>query len=388
MTTTSRREALDPDALAALEDQRDFLLRSLDDLEAEHAAGDIDEHDYETLRDDYTARAATVLRAIERRNAARAAARPPRRTQRVIAAGAVVVLVGVLAGLFVAQSSGRRAPGEGITGGVDSARSVLAEADQLLAEGEVDEAIARYQDARELDPTNLDVLRHLATAQLQSGDVDAAIATYDDALEIDAGDVESLAYQGSLFHRQGETERALEQLDRAIALDPTFIDAWSFKLAVLEDDGRLDDGLPEITRLAEEGDEDIALAVAEQVATILDPVPVLKVYDAVIEGDPDNAIALTYRGWLGSSGVLSGEPSPERDLILDVGLEFLDRAIEADPDLADPHVFRAIVLHRLGRDDEAADALRAFDATDPPAEMQALVEQFGLRDELGVEAPN
>ena len=31
---------------AALEDQRDFLLRSLEDLEREHAAGDVDEHDY------------------------------------------------------------------------------------------------------------------------------------------------------------------------------------------------------------------------------------------------------------------------------------------------------------------------------------------------------
>ena len=39
---------LDPDELAALEEQRDFLLRSLDDLEREHDAGDIDEHDYQT----------------------------------------------------------------------------------------------------------------------------------------------------------------------------------------------------------------------------------------------------------------------------------------------------------------------------------------------------
>ena len=36
----------DPDAYAALEEQRDFLLRSLDDLERERAAGDIDEDDY------------------------------------------------------------------------------------------------------------------------------------------------------------------------------------------------------------------------------------------------------------------------------------------------------------------------------------------------------
>ena len=48
-----------------LEEEREFLLRSLDDLEREHDAGDIDEADYHTLKDDYTRRAVTVLRAIE-----------------------------------------------------------------------------------------------------------------------------------------------------------------------------------------------------------------------------------------------------------------------------------------------------------------------------------
>ncbi len=47
-----------------LEEERDFLLRSLEDLEAEHQAGDLDDGDYVTLKDDYTARAARVLRAL------------------------------------------------------------------------------------------------------------------------------------------------------------------------------------------------------------------------------------------------------------------------------------------------------------------------------------
>ena len=55
---TSRRR-LDPDRLVAMEEERDFLLRSLDDLDAEHRAGDLDDHDYDELRDDYTVRAAT-----------------------------------------------------------------------------------------------------------------------------------------------------------------------------------------------------------------------------------------------------------------------------------------------------------------------------------------
>ncbi len=45
------------------DEQVEFLLGSLRDLEAERAAGDIDEQDYSTLKDDYTVRAAAALRA-------------------------------------------------------------------------------------------------------------------------------------------------------------------------------------------------------------------------------------------------------------------------------------------------------------------------------------
>lgn len=48
-----------------LEEEREFFLRSLRDLEEEWAAGDIDEVDYRALRDDYTARAAEVIRRLE-----------------------------------------------------------------------------------------------------------------------------------------------------------------------------------------------------------------------------------------------------------------------------------------------------------------------------------
>src|SRR4051794_35217879 len=77
-TVTKRAPALDPDELAALEEQRDFLLASIVDLDREHDAGDLEDDDYRTLKDDYTARAAEVLRAIDERHAAFADAKRPR----------------------------------------------------------------------------------------------------------------------------------------------------------------------------------------------------------------------------------------------------------------------------------------------------------------------
>ncbi len=122
VTAPARASAhLDPDELAALEEQRQFLLRSLDDLEAEKDAGDLDDADYEALKDDYTARAAEVLRALDEQRQAFAQARRPQKRGRLVAIAAAVLVVALGAGFLVANTSGQRRPGDTISGGVTTA---------------------------------------------------------------------------------------------------------------------------------------------------------------------------------------------------------------------------------------------------------------------------
>ena len=109
---------LDPDELAHLEEQRDFLLRSLEDLEREHDAGDLDDTDYEHLSDDYTARAAETLRAIKERRAAFESAKRPPNPRRTLVAGSAVLVFAVAAGIAVAASVGARQPGGVSSGGI------------------------------------------------------------------------------------------------------------------------------------------------------------------------------------------------------------------------------------------------------------------------------
>jgi tetratricopeptide (TPR) repeat protein len=109
---------LDPDELAALEEQRDFLLASLADLDREHAAGDLDDADHAALRDEYTARAAEVLRAIEQQRSAFAEARRPRSLRRTVGLSAAVVVFALLAGVVAANAMGARKAGESASGGV------------------------------------------------------------------------------------------------------------------------------------------------------------------------------------------------------------------------------------------------------------------------------
>src|SRR5215471_13175813 len=103
-----------------LEAERDFLLKSLDDLELEHESGGIDDESYESLHDDYTARAAAVIRAMRDGVDARPAPvrRPPAKRRAAVIAG--VVAFALVVGVVLASAAGIRLPGQTITGNAQS----------------------------------------------------------------------------------------------------------------------------------------------------------------------------------------------------------------------------------------------------------------------------
>lgn len=223
-SASARRRELDPDALAALEEERDFLLRSLEDLEREHAAGDVDDSDFEELKDDYTARAAAVIRAIEDRTAAVKSLRPQRNWQRTALGLVLVGLLAVGASWLVFRNAGTRAPGQGLTGDIRQDSSNLI----LQAQGLTGQAQASLQAG---DSTK-------ALKQFES-----AVQAYDKALEISPENVQAMTYRGWVLHTialsselsvAADLDRqALEYLDEAIAIDPLYSDARVFR-AILE----------------------------------------------------------------------------------------------------------------------------------------------------------
>jgi hypothetical protein len=100
----------------ALEAERDFLLRSLDDLDDERAAGNVDAGTYRELHDDYTARAAAVIRSLDD-GTALAVPEPARASMRrraLTAAG--IVAFAIVAAVLLSHAVGQRRPGQTITG--------------------------------------------------------------------------------------------------------------------------------------------------------------------------------------------------------------------------------------------------------------------------------
>src|SRR5581483_2694021 len=111
----------------ASDDEQDFIRRSLADLDAERAAGDIDERDYEELRAAYIARS--------HRQQARSATPGARKNRRApyVIFGAIAG-VGILVGVLLAHNAGTRLPGDNITGQTPTspAAKLDAEAQQQI----------------------------------------------------------------------------------------------------------------------------------------------------------------------------------------------------------------------------------------------------------------
>ncbi len=204
------------------------MLGSLRDLEAEHGAGDVDDRDYASLKDDYTARAAATIRAIETEQVSRRRAEQPRSRRRRILAGALVVLFSVGAGVLVAQWSGTRTSGDSITGGIrGDTRDELLQARQEAADGQYLDAVKEYGQVLQLDPANTEALAYrgwmlrlvaLSASGSQQSQLRAeALASLQEALRTNPTDPTSLVFLSVLLGDLGRPGDALAELAKVPA---------------------------------------------------------------------------------------------------------------------------------------------------------------------------
>jgi tetratricopeptide (TPR) repeat protein len=221
---------VNPDDLADLEEQRTFLVRSLDDLERELAAGDIDALDASTLRDDYTHRLAEVQRAIETGRVAIAEQAPPGRLGRRLVGAVLVVALAGGSGLFVANVAGSRRPGDAITGNITERNfdGLLTQAAQAAQDGRFADALENYDTVLDQDPTNVEALSEkgllLASLALPSKRptlLDEGEKLVRQAIEVEPDLARPRFYLGLVRQLRDDTDGALAAFDDALARDPS-----------------------------------------------------------------------------------------------------------------------------------------------------------------------
>ena len=219
-------------------DDRSFLERSIADLDAEHAAGDLSDDDHRDLKARYEAKLAALDADAPRlREQSEKVARG--RGRSIVVTVVIVLAVGVGGGFAVARWSGARKPGETVTGTVPSTSAQkLAQAAQLATDGKVLEALK----------------------------------VYDGVLKENPRDVRALTYKGWLLRNVGVesnepalAKQGVDYLEQATELDPRFAEAWLFRgIVYLRDDGDparatealktalASDPIPEVSRAARE----------------------------------------------------------------------------------------------------------------------------------------
>ncbi|HLU43120.1 MAG TPA: tetratricopeptide repeat protein [Microthrixaceae bacterium] len=376
--STRERDRLDPDELALLEEERDHLLASLEDLEREYAAGDLDEVDFVALRDDYTVRAAEVLDAIEhRRRVLHEARQPPNRTRQVLVAVAVLAFA-VVAGVLVARSSGQRGDGA-ITGGTGDLRTQLATCRSTSLrdpEAGIDCYDAILADA----PDHLEALTYQGWAMIRADRVREGAANFERVVELDPDYPDVRVFRAVVAARAGDHATAAAEIDRFYRTGPPPAAVQVLRTQGLEREVFLEllDGdaracWVEAAGAVEPGEETDEEDGAATAAGFLGALGTC--LDGVLEGRPDAVDALVSRAYaLLAAG--SGE--------LDEGAAFVERALAADPDDPDALLLRASIAVADERPDDArADLERLEGLPRPrisflvggPEELRTLLEE-------------
>lgn len=219
------------DVLLHLHEQRDFLLRSLEDLEREHEAGDLDDEDYEALKDDYTARAAAAIRAIDAHRAVDTTvdrAGNGRRTALILVGIAAFALV---AGIAVASSLGARKPGETSSGGIQVEQTASQRANACIPKMQTAppaESIECFKAVIDDDPQNAVALTWLGwdlslhAPEGEPGQLLQATAgkLLDRAVKADPDYSYARAFRAVIAYRQGDAAAARRYLREFEANDP------------------------------------------------------------------------------------------------------------------------------------------------------------------------
>jgi hypothetical protein len=241
-------------------EERDDLLRSLEDLEREFAAGDIAEVDLQRLRNDYISRTATLTKRIDRlddvevgRSTKHTGMKGLRRrlgrsrTRRTLVAVTSVWVIAAVT-LVALHFSGVRLPGQSATGSISLSQSLLVE--QELTQ---------------------------ASTFANAGNTSGAYSLYSKILSQVPDQIEALTYQGWLTrlsgvdaHNVGVVATGDAEIARAVALSPGYPDARGLDgVALAEDQNKTAEAISEFKAfLADHPSSSLLQSLASQIATI------------------------------------------------------------------------------------------------------------------------
>lgn len=243
-----RSEDPDPEMLE-LEERRLTILRSLDEIAADHEAGNLNDADYAEMRARYEREAVEILRELESVGRpsrgtsapqvaeARTEARALRGRSRLSAAvawTAATIAFAALAGVVLTSALRPRQEGGTITGTVPGAAgggmsgSATAGAGGALEPVDSDRLVELEKKVAQ-DSTDVPALVELSHMYLATQRFGDAAHLSMKALDLDPHQPEALAHLGMVLVAVNRVEDGKAALDRALQQDPDFPEALLYR---------------------------------------------------------------------------------------------------------------------------------------------------------------
>ena len=195
-------------------EQKEFLLKSLQELDQELESGNLSSDDHDMLVRRYTRELADITESEK----AVSSGQPPKKGYRTKALlwSLGVVLLGVVAGITVSQTSGDRSEGESITGSIrKSVNTQISEAQMLLGNRDRwGEAIEIFDQVLEVQPSNVEAMTYRSWLNYQSGaDADIQIAAWEEVLVLEPSYPDALVFISIALSNEGRYSQAATYLD-------------------------------------------------------------------------------------------------------------------------------------------------------------------------------
>ena len=195
-------------------------------------------------------------------------------------------------------------------------------ANELMTEGELEEAIVEFRKALATEPTAVRINCNVAECLMRVGRYDEAIEHLRRALATDPRNWWAYNNLGTALARVGKTDEAIEQLRKAVQIEPAYATAHYNLGRALASKGQMTEAVEHLRK---------AVEVA--------PPPARAYHD------------------LGQGLAQLGQ--------IDEAIEALRRAIDIDPRLADAHDSLGLVLAKRGDFEGAAQHFRSAVEIDP-----------------------
>ncbi len=113
----------------------------------------------------------------------------------------------------------------------------------LASRGRIDEAIANYQDALRIKPDYAEAHNNLAVALASRGQIDEAMTHYQEALKIAPDYAEAHCNLGTALAKRGRTEEAMPHFQKAVEIQRDYAEAHCNLGVILASRGRIKEAI-------------------------------------------------------------------------------------------------------------------------------------------------